>query len=232
MVFLVIFVCSNICAGNVHAAWSSDPTVNNAICTEANEQQHPSIISDGSGGSIITWMDFRNGNSDIYAQRINASGVVQWTADGVAICTEPHDQNINTDKTDNKSIIVSDGSGGAIITWDDGRSGAFGIYAQRINSSGAVQWTANGVAVSTALNNQYLPKITSDGSSGAIITWYDDRNVNWDIYAQRINANGTLPQAAPSVATPVPTLNEWGMIIFMIAAGVASLYYLKYRKET
>ena len=48
----------------------------------------PTIISDGSGGAIIAWMDSRSGaHCDIYAQRINASGVVQWTADGVAIST-------------------------------------------------------------------------------------------------------------------------------------------------
>ena len=41
---------------------------------------------------------------------------------------------------------VSDGAGGAIITWQDSRSGQFkDIYAQRINSAGVWQWTAQGV---------------------------------------------------------------------------------------
>jgi hypothetical protein len=153
------------------------------ICTAPNYQLLPEIISDGSGGAIITWHDGRSGLYDIYAQRINSSGAVQWTANGVAICSATNDQN--------NSKITSDGSGGAIITWWDLRSG-IDIYAQRINSSGAVQWTANGVAISTESNNQYPPNIASDGNGGAIITWHDDRNGNWDIYAQRINTNGTL----------------------------------------
>ena len=38
--------------------------------------------------------------------------------------------------------------------------------------------------------------------------------------------------AAPvPVATPVPTLNEWGTILFMLFAGLGSVYYLrKYRR--
>ncbi len=29
-----------------------------------------------------------------------------------------------------------------------------------------------------------------------------------------------------TAATSVPTINEWGMIIFMVLAGLGSLYYL------
>ena len=45
---------------------------------------------------------------------------------------------------------MSDGAGGAIITWQDSRSGGSDIYAQRIVGSGGVQWTADGVPISTA----------------------------------------------------------------------------------
>ena len=46
-------------------------------------------MSDGAGGAIITWEDGRRHDapldSDIYAQRIDASGMVHWTADGELI---------------------------------------------------------------------------------------------------------------------------------------------------
>ena len=69
--------------------WTADGV---ALCTAANDQINPQIVSDGSGGAIITWQDYRGGNYDIYAQRVNASGAVQWTADGVAVCTAAYDQ--------------------------------------------------------------------------------------------------------------------------------------------
>ncbi len=167
-----------------------------AICTATNDQvvaDGPGAISDGAGGAIITWSDFRNGtDNDIFAQRINASGVVQWTTDGVAICTATNNQG--------SAIIASDGAGGAIITWTDARSGA-DIYAQRINASGVVQWTTNGVAICTAPIFQTFSTITSDGVGGAIITWQDYRNgTDYDIYAQRVNASGVAQWATNGVA--------------------------------
>ncbi|MDP1675296.1 MAG: hypothetical protein Q8L88_00405, partial [Bacteroidota bacterium] len=149
--FVLLLPC--IVFHSLSAQWSTNPAVNNAISTAANTQSTPTIVSDGSGGAIITWKDYCSGtNHDIYAQRINASGVVQWTADGVVISTAAYDQYSPT--------IVNDGSGGAIITWQDNRSGAnWDIYAQKINASGVVQWTADGVAISTASSDQSSPTI-------------------------------------------------------------------------
>ena len=182
---------------NANAQWSSNPAMNNAICQATNDQKSPQLVSDGSGGAIITWQDKRGGiNYDIYVQRINASGIVQWTVDGVAICTAADDQS--------EPSLVSDGSGGVIVTWNDRRPGTyFDIYAQRINGSGIVQWTANGVAICTAVNTQYSPHLVSDGSGGAIISWQDSRlgsSGKDDIYAQRINGSGIVQWTADGVA--------------------------------
>jgi hypothetical protein len=178
--------------------WTADGV---ALCVAANNQYSPMIVSDGFGGAIVTWYDFRSGtNYDIYAQRVNASGVPQWTANGVALCTAANDQFIPTP--------VSDGSGGAVVTWYDYRSGNFDIYAQRVNASGVPQWTANGVALCTAANDQYLPRIVSDGSGGAIITWYDFRSGNYDIYAQRVNASGAPQWTADGVALCTAANNQ------------------------
>ncbi len=164
--------------------WSTDPNTNTPICTASNDQFFPAIISDGSGGAIITWEDFRNGNNyDVYVQRINYAGVVLWSLDGVPIATVTRDQSM--------PVITEDGQGGAIIVWNDFRSGNYSdIYAQKINSNGAVQWAANGIPVCSAVNDQRNPTVVSDGSGGAIITWQDQRDGAFDIYAQRIDANG------------------------------------------
>ncbi len=77
--------------------WSNNPNINTPICTATGNQQVPTIVSDGSGGAIITWQDLRNGtNNDIYAQHVNASGVVQWTANGDTVCTAANDQSVPT----------------------------------------------------------------------------------------------------------------------------------------
>jgi hypothetical protein len=166
-----------------------------AMCTAANEQSEPAIVSDGVGGAIVAWQDYRSGvYPDIYAQRVNASGAPQWPADGVALCTADNPQAF--------PVIVSDGAGGAIVTWADARNGTNSdIYARRVDASGTPQWADNGIAISSAANNQRYPAIVADGSGGAIITWSDARSGNnADIYAQRVSASGASRWTADGVA--------------------------------
>lgn len=193
------------------AQWSTNSNINTAISIAAggDYKSEPKIISDGAGGAIIVWYDYRNGifNADIYAQRINAAGVVQWTANGVAISNAANDQYLPT--------LVSDGAGGAIIAWQDYRNstGNPDVYAQRINASGTVLWTTNGVVVTAAPNEQFSPSMIPDGAGGAILTWQDARNPsNPDIYAQRINASGAVQWATDGVAIVTATDSQWPAI--------------------
>jgi len=171
------------------------------ICLITEDQNYPQLVSDGSGGAIITWMDFRDGSDyDIYAQRISSDSYVRWTENGVPACTTSGLQGFPQ--------LVSDGSGGAIIVWEDSRIGGVDIYAQRIDSSGVAQWATNGVPVCTATVWQSRPRLVSDGSGGAIITWEDYRNASdLDIYAQRVNSNGVAQWTIDGV--PVCTTAAW-----------------------
>ena len=214
--------------------WTTNGTV---ICNATGNQLNHQIASDGSGGAIITWEDIRNSNVAIFAQKINSAGITQWDANGTVICNATADnykpqivsddlgdaiiswghdngitdihiyaQKINsagiTQWDDNGTVIcnatgdqevsriVSDGSGGAIITWEDLRGPNTDIYAQKINSAGITQWDANGTIICNATGEQLDQQITSDNAGGAIITWEDLRGPNTDIYAQKINSAG------------------------------------------
>ncbi len=167
--------------------WSSDGVL---ICGAQHDQHTLCAVSDGAGGALVAWLDNRDGDfstADVYARRINASGIAQWTTDGVAVCTAANAQAY--------PAIVGDGTGGAIIAWSDFRDGVhYGVYARRVDSSGVAQWTADGIVLDA--NNGYndQPAITTDGAGGAIVTWYSDiaDAPYTDIYAQRINPSGLL----------------------------------------
>jgi len=118
------------------------------------EQTNPEITSDGFGGALVVWMDARtSGNGqDVYAQRITGTGAVVWAANGVALSTAALDQAFPR--------IVPNGTGGAIVVWDDKRnvsSTSDDIYAQAINAAGAVQWAADGAAITTDADSQRNP---------------------------------------------------------------------------
>jgi hypothetical protein len=165
------------------AYWIEDGV---GLCTEASSQSEPRIVSDGMGGTIIAWLDYRNGNSDLYAQRISVSGMPLWTADGVPVCIDA--ANLSFSYVN----ICADGSGGAIITWMDYRNADTDIYAQRIGPDGTARWTTNGVGICTSAFNQQYPQAVTDGQGGAIIVWEDWRNGNLDVFAQRVDAGGVL----------------------------------------
>ncbi|MCI0451120.1 MAG: T9SS type A sorting domain-containing protein [Candidatus Latescibacteria bacterium] len=195
-----------------------------ALCTAANNQWAPAIASDGAGGAIVTWFDFRSGNFDVYAQRIDAMGAVQWTADGVALCTAVDDQE--------SPEIVADGAGGAFVAWHDGRGSTFDIYAQRVDASGAPQWTSDGVAVCTAPSHQWFPVLVPDGVGGVIVTWYDLRTGAYDIYAQRIDGSGVAQWTANGVAMCTAANNQWTPAIATDGAGGAIVTWHDFRAGT
>jgi len=162
-----------------------------AVCTISAHQYDPELCKDGAGGAIVTWRDLREPSSGIYAQRITSGGSTAWTLDGVHLCSAPYSQR--------DPMIVPDGTGGAIVTWYMLVSD-YDIYAQRIDSDGAVSWDPGGVAVCAASSTQNAPSIISDGSGGAIIAWTDYRfGADPDIYAQRISFYGVVAWAADGV---------------------------------
>jgi len=80
---------ATICCSSAHAAWPRTPDPDPSVPPPIDPDQNVTIVSDGAGGAIVTWSDFRGGDpkAHIYAQRMNATGTPQWAADGVALCT-------------------------------------------------------------------------------------------------------------------------------------------------
>jgi len=182
------------------------------------------LTSDGAGGIIIAWGDDRNSATsatDLFAQRLDSSGVRKWGADGVAVCTASNYQQTPT--------IVSDGASGAIISWQDPRSGTFDIYCQRVNDTGTVQWASNGVVLCAAAGDQTMPVMTTDGAGGAIVAWYDTRNggAGPTLFVQRVSAAGA-PQWASDGLALCPLATQQGSVL--IATDGAGGAYCAWRE--
>ncbi|UCF79637.1 MAG: T9SS type A sorting domain-containing protein [Candidatus Eiseniibacteriota bacterium] len=199
------------------------------VCLEVGNQSNPTMASGEGGSVIVTWNDSRSGaNYDIYAQLLDVSGNIVWPAEGMPVCTTAGDQF--------GVRITSDGEGGAIFTWNDGRVAEGDIYAQRLDEYGGSMWTENGVPVCGVSNIQWLPCLISDGTSGAIIAWEDRRDSgNADIYAQRIREDGGI--LPPFVPDPYHSYVEWANLLcgnevaFVCPCGGGSHIYVSLRDE-
>lgn len=177
-----------------------------AVGVAANVQSNPYVVRSG-GNFVITWGDQRvggTGSRDIYVQALNAAGALQWmpasmvATDGIPVVTAAGNQPSSSSQSGYQ--IVSDSTGGAVIVWDDARGAALDIYAQRINGGGAVQWTSNGVPVSTASSTQQTPVAVLSTGQRVIVAWRDGRTAaNGEIFAARLQSNGVLPVRALTV---------------------------------
>ena len=163
--------------GDMH--WNADGI---PICDLPSSQSWPLIVSDTVGGAILVWGDTRHGNQDSYAQRIDANGNKLWNPEGVPVCTHPTLQD--------DLHVIADSKGGVIVVWEDWRNENQDIYAQRIDASGKPLWEANGVPVYRGEGDQYDPVLIADGEGGAIFAWWDISTPDWNIFAQRLSADG------------------------------------------
>lgn len=137
------------------------------------------------------------------------SGDLKWRDPGVPVCRENYAIGYPE--------IAPDNHGGAIIVWEDIRNGHYhgggygydpvwdnyDIYVQHVDENGYRIWGTDGIPICREAGKQKSPEIVSDGMGGAIIVWQDSRNgivyddrdfeyYNYDIYAQRIDAEGNI----------------------------------------
>ncbi|HUV56740.1 MAG TPA: hypothetical protein VMV84_05840, partial [Dehalococcoidales bacterium] len=164
---------------------------------EGSFEQQPQIVSDGSGGAIITWAEVASEGMPCYiwVLKIGADGGVLWYDPVRELTVRVHPL----------TRVVSAGSGGAVVVWEDHRQG-MALYAQKVNPEGEAQWQENGLPVCVD-----LPRVSprfdavSNGLEGAIVVWGDgDQN----LYAQKIDAVG---------------MRQWGTDGILIAIGVCDL---------
>ncbi|MBK7366874.1 MAG: hypothetical protein IPJ04_02930 [Candidatus Eisenbacteria bacterium] len=166
------------------------------VCGAAGDQDQPVLVGDGTGGVIVAWRDFRNGvTGDIYAQRIDATSTPAWPTNGVAVCKAAGEQAFPVIVSDDRPLAPGPVSAsnplGAIIAWEDWRS-TITIRAQRLDASGAVHWTSNGMSLSASAAPQFDPACVADGSGGAYVVWSQQGVGGYDIAGQHVESDGAL----------------------------------------
>lgn len=83
----------------------------------ASPSARPFAMIQGTDAVILAWHDVRNtpDAGDIYAQKLDFAGIPQWTVGGIPVATAIGLQD--------NPVLLSDGSGGAIVVWQDQRNG-------------------------------------------------------------------------------------------------------------
>ncbi len=177
------------------------PTNGRVVCDAVSSQGDVQGCSDGQGGVIVAWTDFRNGdeyantNPDIYAVRLMGDGSVApgWTEGGIPLAADSAAHEW-------LPVVESDGLGGAYVTHWLG-SPSTDIRVLRVHGTGAFDsgWPTGGVSA-TDHHDAGLPSACSDGSGGLFVAWTDERTyvgfpppiAFTDVYATYLLSDGSF----------------------------------------
>lgn len=162
------------------------------LCGSSADQTPIAATSDSTGGAMVVWPDSRRGGyyGDIYAQRVDASGVPQWTANGVLLR--------DSIAAIGDLQVVDDGKHGAIAVWSDmgGTPWLNQVTAQRVSANGISLWGRHGVTLRDANDDiGYFPALVGDGHGGAIVALAITPSAGGvldTLLVQRVDSSGSI----------------------------------------
>jgi hypothetical protein len=165
-------------------------TINNFLQWELTwelGEEWARLISDGQGGAVMLWIDYRNSTpifpdaadgNELYLQRVDADGNVLYGEGGMLISSET--------ATGFKSIetMHKDNNGGYILAFTDYTNEAIG-FLRRYSWNGEQQWeyesTDRWIFVNTILENGTIFASYSHISTGGRVKLDIDGNEIWNI---------------------------------------------------
>lgn len=153
-----------------------DFRVNGLDAVSGAQQTEPAVAMNGKI-TVIVWEDTRNGDSDIYAKRLDIQG--NPIGEDFLINSD----HSGRDQTD-PDIAISD-EGHFIITWSDQRLNARHIFFQRFAPTG--EPVGRNGQVSDFAGNHYRPAIAVDVNSGEFVISWDTHR---DIYLRQYDSLG------------------------------------------
>lgn len=151
------------------------------ISNATGAQTTPSVASNGTD-FLVAWTDARNADTDIYAARVTAAGVVSDPT-GIAVYSGAHPQDWPR--------VASNGTD-YLVTWESNLDGTnYDVYGQRITAAGAAL-DGSGIAIATSTTIEWYPAVASLGGN-YVVVWSEFRDhLQADLYARRIAATGAV----------------------------------------
>ncbi len=148
---------------------------------DTNEEgYYPSVAMNVEGYWVVSWMDFRDGDVNIYCQLFRPDG--SWIGENKRVNTDAAQvyQGFPACAIDNNRNIV--------IAWEDTRNGSYDVYIQWLDSTGNL--IGDNERVNDNPLNQsdcYSPSCAFDNLGRLVVMFDDEREIpgNPQIYCQR-----------------------------------------------
>lgn len=165
----------------------------------------PVVFNSADNSAYIAWQRLGNENT-IMIQRLSQTGQKLWGDDGITLTSA-------AGKYTWPQIIQGDDDNILLKYYID--SGPYWaptrhVYVAKFDPEGELLWnTLISDAGGISAWQQLIPFV-SDGSGGAVLAWYDDRNsdqVN-EVYVQRVDSEGAVSMPANGAMISTDTTNQ------------------------
>ncbi|MBN1582957.1 MAG: PKD domain-containing protein, partial [Anaerolineae bacterium] len=142
---------------------------------------------------LVVWEDYRNGNADVYGQRMTQAGMPSGDNFRISSSSAAGDQTAPR--------VASGGANGYLVVWTDYRSDGSGdVYGQVVSTTGALSGT--NFSIVTHSDVQAAPSVAYGAQRGEyLVVWEDYRGSSYDIYGRRVTAGGALSGSEIAVTT-------------------------------
>ena len=215
-------------AGN--KLYGTDPMY---ITSGTTEQYTYPVPVPGDNGSYIIGFEGTTGSFPgltvhLYAQKYSSAGAPQWGSTPVTVSNAggfPFYETTN---------IISDESYGVVFVWYDDRdmNNLYSTFIQRVNVSGTVLFTANGIEVSSLSSNHHLnPDVVIDPSTNEIYAYWIEQNSTQStagVSGQKISSTGTKQWGTNGMTFKAMDSNTDLHMSAQFADGNSYVYYLEY----
>ncbi len=164
----------------------------------------PGAVADASDGWWLSYYSTPSGSeSDVMLLDVDGLGNARpgWGTYGRSVTVAAGVQA--------QPALCSDGADGIYVAWADARTGAgvpdpgvqdyYDIYLQHFDAQGQPdpRWPSTGLPVCVWPGTQQAPRVISDQTGGAYVTWELSGPQGNTIHAQHILANGTVAAGWP-----------------------------------
>lgn len=194
----------------------------NGITLSANNdfEASPQCAALTDDSLVVVWGRSPSGaDGTVRIQRIDASGAVQYPANGLAITGAPGEDP-------GFCQVIAAEAGKYIVAWlrDIGSfASPRHLRAQKFDSAGSALWGAAPVNVldNASLSIAYWPEVKPDGAGGAVFAWHVSVGSDFNSYVQRLNTSGVEAFAHNGlrIANAANVLELYPSVAYLPASG-------------
>jgi len=151
----------------------------------------------------------------VYGQKIASDGSRQWTDTGKVL--------LPIGGTSMTHVSAEPTADGALVFYLEAlAAGNDRLYGMRVDAHGDAVWSPSIATVSSAASAKGYLETELSSRGVALLAWSDDRSGDRDLFAQNVNADGTLGPACDLFVTGSgPTMLDFPPP-FHVAAGLLS----------